>query len=54
MKHGLPVSDFWKSKKWYEEVLGLKWGGHCFKFGENQSTLFLIETKNHGSTSRRN
>lgn len=43
----IPVSDFWKSKKWYEEVLSLTWGGHCFKFGNNQPTLFLVETKNH-------
>jgi catechol 2,3-dioxygenase-like lactoylglutathione lyase family enzyme len=43
----VPVSDFWRSKKWYEEILDLKWGGHCFNFDDNQTSLFLIETKNH-------
>lgn len=42
----VPVSDFWKSKKWYESVLGLEWGGHCFLL-DSGPTLFLCETKDH-------
>jgi hypothetical protein len=38
---------FGNQKKWYEEILDLRWGGHCFNLGNNQPTLFLIETKNH-------
>jgi len=44
----IPVSDFWKSKKWYENVLGLKWGGYCFNLDSGPS-LFLCETKDHAS-----
>ena len=42
----VPVSDFWKSKKWYENVLGLEWCGHCFKL-DSGPTLFLCETKDN-------
>lgn len=42
----VPVSDFWESKKFYENVLGLKWGGHCFNL-DSGPTLFLCETKGH-------
>ncbi|MBP1992246.1 VOC family protein [Paenibacillus eucommiae] len=42
----VPVTDFLKSKRWYENVLGLEWGGHCFKL-DSGPTLFLVETKGH-------
>jgi catechol 2,3-dioxygenase-like lactoylglutathione lyase family enzyme len=42
----IPVSDFWKSKKWYENVLGLEWGGHCFYLDSGPS-IFLCETRDH-------
>jgi|GEM_PF-683095 len=42
----IPVSDFWKSKNWYENVLGLRWGGYCFYLDSGPS-IMLCETKDH-------
>lgn len=40
----IPVSDFWRSKEWYENILGLEWGGFSFKLDSGPS-LMLCETK---------